>query len=120
MKENAVSEKSMAFAVRIVNLYKYLSSRRKEGMLSVQILRSGTSIGANIREANSAQSKADFIAKCCISLKECDETGYWLDLLHRTSYVSDAQFTSLEADRMELFALLTTIIKSAKASQSRS
>lgn len=82
MKENAVSEKSMAFAVRIVNLYKYLSSRRKEGVLSTQILRSGTSIGANMREANSAQSKADFIAKCCISLMHGINTSQNADIPH--------------------------------------
>ena len=83
--------------------------------MSKQVLRSGTSIGANTREANSAQSKADFLAKLAIALKECDETGYWLELLLRTSYITKKQQQSLEKDRREVFALLTAIIKSAKA-----
>ena len=77
-KNNSIAEKSMAFAVRIVDLYRYLSGQKHEGVMSKQILRSGTSVGANVREANSAQSKSDFISKMSIALKECDETGYWL------------------------------------------
>ena len=116
MKENIVGSKSMAFAVRIVNLYKYLTTRRRELVLSKQVLKSGTSIGANIREANSAQSKSDFVAKLSIALKECDETGYWLELLSRTGYISERQHKSLESDRDEIFALLTSIIKTSNAS----
>ena len=82
--------------------------------MSKQVLRSGTSIGANVREANSAQSKADFVAKMSIALKECDETGYWLELLFRTSFLSQEEYSSIESDCRELFALLTAIIKSAK------
>lgn len=112
--QNIVADKSMDFAVRIVNLSLVLRERRNERTLSSQILRSGTSIGANIREAKSAQSKADFISKLSIAIKECDETGYWLELLHRTKFISTPEFESLESDNRELFALLTAIIKSAK------
>ena len=114
MRENAIVEKSMLFAVRIVRLYQHLTDARREFVMSKQALRSGTSIGANVREAESAQSKADFVAKCSIALKECDETGYWLELLKRTEYISSAQYDSIESDRKELFALLTSIIKTSK------
>ena len=114
MRENAIVEKSMLFAVRIVRLYQHLTDARREFVMSKQTLRSGTSIGANVREAESAQSKADFVAKCSIALKECDETGYWLELLKRTEYISSAQYDSIESDRKELFALLTSIIKTSK------
>ena len=114
MRENAIVEKSMLFAVRIVRLYQHLTDSRREFVMSKQALRSGTSIGANVREAESAQSKADFVAKCSIALKECDETGYWLELLKRTEYISSAQYDSIESDRKELFALLTAIIKTSK------
>lgn len=114
MRENAIVEKSMLFAVRIVRLYQHLTDARREFVMSKQALRSGTSIGANVREAESAQSKADFVAKCSIALKECDETGYRLELLKRTEYISSAQYDSIESDRKELFALLTSIIKTSK------
>ena len=94
MGENVIREKSMAFAVRIVNLCKYLKSERYEDILSKQLLRAGTSIGANVREGESAQSRADFISKFAIALKECDETGYWLELLVRTGYLANEQFMS--------------------------
>ena len=113
--ENAIVEKSLTFAVRIVKLHRCLGRRGIETVLRDQVLRSGTSIGANVREANSAQSRADFISKMSISLKECDETGFWLELLKRTGGVSGTEYDSLEKDRDELFALLTSIIKSAKA-----
>ena len=116
MGENVIREKSIAFAVRIVNLYKYLKSERHEDILSKQLLRAGTSIGANVREGESAQSRADFISKFAIALKECDETGYWLELLVRTGYLTNEQFMSVETDRGEVFALLTSIIKTAKSS----
>ena len=114
MGDNVVAEKSMAFAVRIVRLYQHLTDARHEFVMSKQVLRSGTSIGANVREAESAQSKADFVSKCSIALKECGETGYWLELLQRTDYITSAQWDSLDSDRRELFALLTSIIKTAK------
>ena len=112
---NAVENKSLDFAVRMVNLYKYLTEEHKEYVLSKQILRSGTGIGANIAEAQGCQSDADFIAKMHISLKECSETCYWLNLLEKTNYLSDAQAESLNTDANELKALLVSIIKATKA-----
>ena len=111
---NAIADKSMDFAVRVVNLYRQLVSDRNEYVMSRQLLRSGTSIGANVREAMSAQTKADFVAKMSIALKECNETGYWLELMTRTSFMTDEQYRSLDSDRREIFALLTSIIKSAR------
>ena len=111
---NAVADKSMDFAVRVVNLYRHLVSKWNEHVMSRQLLRSGTSIGANVREAMSAQTKADFVAKMSIALKECNETGYWLELMLRTSFITDEQYRSLDSDRREIFALLTSIIKSAR------
>ena len=111
---NAIADKSMDFAVRVVNLYRQLVLERNEYVMSRQLLRSGTSIGANVREAMSAQTKADFVAKMSIALKECNETGYWLELMTRTSFMTDEQYRSLDSDRREIFALLTSIIKSAR------
>ena len=113
-KDNSIAEKSMAFAVRIVKLYQYIVEEKHENVMSKQVLRSGTSIGANVREANSAQSKADFVSKMAIALKECDETGYWLELLARTEYLSHEEYDSINADCRELFAILTAILKSAR------
>ena len=112
--DNPIVEKSKAFAIRIVNLYKYLKDEKKEIVLSKQVLKSGTSIGANVREAARAQSKADFIAKQSIALKEADETCYWLELLHETAFVGDIEFNSIYADAYELVKLLVSIIKAAK------
>ena len=117
-KENSIAEKSMAFAVRIVGLFRHLTEKKRECVMSKQVLRSGTSIGANVREANSAQSKADFISKMAIALKECDETGYWLELLTRTEYLSWEEYDSINADCRELFAMLTAILKSARKTTS--
>ena len=111
---NVIAEKSMAFAVRIVNLCKHLRRARAEHVMSKQILRSGTSIGANVREAESAQSKADFVSKMAIALKECGETSYWLELLVRTEYISQKEFSSIAKDCEELFALLTAIVKTSR------
>ena len=116
MKENAVGEKSMLFAVRIVNLHRHLLRSHREHVLAKQVLRSGTSIGANVREAESAQSKPDFLSKMSIALKECDETAYWLELLMRTDCISKPEYNSIPADCGELFALLTAIIKSSRRS----
>lgn len=104
----------MEFAVRIVNLYKFLVNEQKEFVLSKQILRSGTSIGANIREGEQAQSRADFINKMNIALKEANETEYWLELLMKTDYISQKQYESINDDSIELNKLLITIIKTKK------
>ena len=104
----------MDFAVRIVNLYKYLAYNKKENVLSKQLLRSGTSIGANYAEATNAISKADFIAKISISLKECTESKYWIELLHRTNYLSSEEYESILKDCNELLALLITTMKKQK------
>ena len=112
--ERAVQEKSFLFAIRIVRLYQYLCNEKKEYVLSKQLLRSGTSIGANVSEAERAQSPADFYSKMSISLKEASETYYWLRLLHATDYLANNEFYSMEADIKELLALLTTICKTAQ------
>ena len=120
MKDNAIAVKSKAFAVRIIKLYKYLSGTKKEFVLSKQVLRSGTSIGANIREAQRGQSKADFYAKLYISLKEADETAYWLELLHESLYLADDQFGSIYNDCEELIRLLVAITATQKTTPSNS
>lgn len=109
-KVNIVKDKSFDFAVRIVNLYKYLTTEKNEFIMSKQVLRSGTSIGANICEATQAISLADFKAKLSISLKEASESDYWLRLLHKTDYLDNNQFDSIIADCQELFKILTSII----------
>ena len=115
--ENAVVCKSRDYAVRIIKLYKYLCEEKKEYVLSKQLLRSGTSIGANVREAQRAQSTADFISKMNIALKEASETEYWLDLLQATDYLTAEQYQSISTDNDELVALLVSIIKSAKKNE---
>ena len=109
MEYNAIKEKSKAFAIRIVNLYRYLYNEKKERVLSNQLLRSGTSIGANIVEALAAISKKEFLAKMYISFKECYETEYWLELLHETGYLSDDEFQSINQDNIALKKLLSSI-----------
>ena len=113
-RETAIQDKSFLFAIRIVKLYQYLCNEKKEYVLSKQLLRSGTSIGANVSEAERAQSPADFYSKMSISLKEASETYYWLRLLHATDYLANNEFYSIEADIKELLALLTTICKTAQ------
>ena len=113
MKENAAVEKSFEFAVRIVNLYKYMIRDHKEYVMSKQLLRCGTSIGANISEAQRGQSKADFAAKMTIALKEANETQYWLKLLYRTEYLSKDQYESMNKDVQELLSILTAIRKTS-------
>ena len=110
MKESIVREKALCFAIRIVKLYKFLSQR--EQVMSKQLLRSGTSIGANISEALRAESDNDFIHKLSISRKEAEETIYWLDLLYKTEYLNEDGYKSMTADCQELLKLLTSIIKS--------
>jgi four helix bundle protein len=117
-KKCIISEKSLAFAVRIVNLSKYLRTKCYEKVLSNQILRSGTSIGANVEEANGAQSDKDFVSKMSIAYKECRETKYWLTLLHETKYLDDTQFDSIHNDCIELLKIIITIIKTKKKNMS--
>lgn len=114
MSENIVFEKSKKFAVRIINLYKYLNAEKKEYVLSKQILRSGTSIGANVSEALCAISRKDFLAKMYIAFKECAETKYWLDLLCETDYLSKEQYDSIVMDCTEIQKLLSAITKTTK------
>ena len=111
-----IEKKSKAFALRIIRLYKYLSEEKKEFVMSKQILRAGTSIGANVKESAGAQSKADFVAKMHISLKEAEETEYWLELLHESGYIEKEPFENIYADNKELLKLLTAIIKKTKNS----
>ena len=118
-KENILHQKSLAFAYRCINLYKYLVYERdnKEFVMSRQLLKSGTSIGANIRESKNAQSSADFVSKLSIALKEADESQYWLDLLRYGDFLDDRAFESMNNDVKEIIALLTSIIKTEKRKQ---
>ena len=112
--DNVVADKSKSFAIRIIKFYKYLCDEKKEFVLSKQILRSGTSIGANIRESKNAQSKADFISKMNSALKEADETAYWMELLWESEIIEKSQVIDLYELNTELIKLLTAIIKSSK------
>ena len=113
MKENKLADLSMAFSVDIINLVKYLKSNH-ESIISNQIGRSGTSIGANIHEAQYAQGKKDFISKLEIALKEASETGYWLELLHRTNYIDEQSYKALSAKCASLRVMLIASCKTAK------
>ena len=115
MNDNPLKDKSYQFAIRIVKLSQYLQRDKKEFVLSKQVLRSGTSIGALIREAEFGQSKADFTSKMSIALKEANETEYWLALLKDTDLISEDQFMSLHADCKELIALLVSTVKTSKS-----
>ena len=117
MKNNPIEEKSFSFAVRAVRLYKYLTTEKQEFVISKQFLRSGTSIGANVSEAERGQSKADFASKMAIALKEANETEYWIRLLHASEYLTEAEFTSLHHDVNELIALLVSICKTANSTK---
>ncbi len=118
-KKNIVREKSFALAIRIVHVYKFLCEEKKEFVLSKQLLRSGTSIGANIREADNAESKADFIHKMGIAQKEADETLYWLELLKETSFIADKEFLSIYSDAEEIIKLIKRILITAKNNNKR-
>ena len=107
--DNAIKDKSKAFAIRIVRLYRYLCDEKKEWILSKQLLRSGTSIGANVVEAMAAISKKEFLSKMYISFKECYETEYWLELLHDTDYLNDEEFESINNDNKVLKKMLSSI-----------
>lgn len=114
MRENIEKNKSFAFAVNVVNCYKWLCTEKKEFVLSKQILRSGTSVGAMIREAEHAETKKDFIHKMAIAQKEINESIYWLELLKETNYLDQPTFITLEQDAIEILKLVTSIIKSTK------
>ncbi len=118
MKENVIQQKSFVFAIRVVNAYKYLTEQKKEFVLSKQLLRSGTSIGANVEEAIGGQSKKDFIAKISISYKEARETKYWLNLLTATDYLDEKLSKSLIDDAEELSKILSSILLSSKQNNS--
>jgi four helix bundle protein len=116
MHESVLADKSKAFAIRIVRLYQFLSGKKKERVLSEQILRSGTSIGANIAEARYASSKKDFLGKMTIALKEASETVFWLELLKETEYLTEKQFADIHTDCDALLRLLISSTKTLKAS----
>lgn len=113
-RENPLKDKSFAFAVRVVELYKVLSAEKREFVMSKQLLRSGTAIGALYREAEQAESKLDFIHKLAIAQKECNETLYWLELLKETDFLSEEDFESMHMNGTELMKLITSIIKTTK------
>ncbi len=114
LKSNVSFEKSKKFAIRIVSLYNYLCKEKKEYVLSKQLLKSGTSIGANISEAICGFSKKDFLSKMYIAFKECAESEYWLDLLYETGYLSEQEYRSIHGDCIELKKLLSSITKTVK------
>ena len=115
MRENALIDKSVLFAARIIKLHKHLLKTHKETVISKQIVRSGTSIGANINEANYGQSKADFISKLHIALKEAAETEYWLKLLHLSEYIDNKLYDSLSSECLELKRMLIASLNTAKS-----
>ena len=112
--DNVIVDKSKVFALRIIKLYKYLNEEKHEYILSKQLIRSGTSIGANIMEAIRGQSNADFTAKMNIALKEASETEYWLELLHKSDYLTNEQFDSIHSDCIEILKILMAIINSSR------
>ena len=114
MKYNILHDKTLDFAARIVELHKYVIRTQKEYDLPRQILRSGTSIGANCMESRSAQSTADFVSKLSIALKEADETSYWLNLFLKVNYITKEQYDSINSDLQEIIKILVTIIKKSK------
>ena len=113
-ESQTVNRKSRLFAVRIVRLYQHLATEKKEFILSKQLLRSGTSIGANIAESECAFSRKEFLSKMYIAFKECNETLYWLDLLHDTEYLTDSEYVSIHMDCMELHKMLASITKTIR------
>jgi four helix bundle protein len=117
--ENGVAVKSKEFAIKIIGLYKQLIEREREFVLSKQVLRSGTSIGALIREAEHGQSKADFLSKMNIALKEANETAYWLELLNETNYLSGSEYDIINSKCQEILKMLIKIVKTTKTSLNR-
>lgn len=118
-QENAIMKKSKAFALRIVKMYKYLCGEKREYVMSKQVLRSGTSIGANVREAIRGQTKPDFIAKMSVAQKEAEETCYWLELLYESGYLSRNIFESMYRDNLEINRILASIIITARQNLKR-
>ena len=112
--ENNIYEISRTFAIRIVNLYKYLKEERSEFIMSKQLFRSGTSIGANVFEGKNAQSRADFTNKMNVALKEATESAYWIDLLHETHFLNDKEFDSIYDECSKIIGVLTKIVKATK------
>ena len=119
MKNNIVKDKSFEFALCVIKLYKYLSAEKREFVLSKQLLRSGTAIGALVRESEQAESKADFIHKLAIALKEANESEYWIELLFQSGYLEEALYETAISDLKEILKLLTSIIKTSKANGKR-
>ena len=113
-RDSILGNKSLAFAKRIAKCYRYLHDKKRESVMSKQLLRSGTSIGANVCEGLNAQSRKDFISKLNIALKEASETDYWLDVIHSAEYFTDQEYDSLKADNDELLKLLISTIKKTK------
>ena len=120
MKENGIREKSMQFAIQIVNLYKNLSKTKKEFVMSKQILKAGTSIGANLAEAKCSISRKEFLAKTYIAFKECSETKFWLELLLKTEYINKEDYASISADCDEIYRILSSITKTIRLEKVRS
>ena len=117
MKENIIKDKSFNFALRIVKFYQFFTESKREYILSKQLLRSATSVGAMVRESEHAESKADFIHKLSIALKEANESEYWIELLHKSNYIDNNQFKSLSNDLREILKLLISILKKLKKKQ---
>lgn len=115
MRNNVIKDKSFMFAIRIVRLYQFLITEKKEFIMSKQLLRSGTSVGAMVREAEHGETKKDFVHKMAVAQKEINESIYWLELLKETDYLTELEFNSLNNDAIEIIKLITTIIKSAKS-----
>jgi four helix bundle protein len=118
-KKSIIKDKSFAFAVRIVRLYQHLCNNKKEYVLSKQLLRSGTAVGALVREAQNAESKADFIHKLGIAQKECDESIYWIELMKETEYLTQIEFESINNEALELLKMLRSAIITSKKNNSK-
>ncbi len=118
-KKNVIKDKSFAFALRVVKLFRFLCDEKKEYIMSKQLMRSGTSVGAMIREAEHAESKSDFVHKMAIAQKECNETAYWLELLYQSGYLNKTEFESLINDQKEMAKVLSSIILTTKQMDKR-
>jgi len=118
MSKSIIKEKSFSFSIRIVKIYKHLIETKKEYILSKQLLRSGTAIGAMVREAQNAESAKDFIHKLAIAQKECDETVYWLELLKETEYINQTEFDSVNTNAIELLKMIRSAIITSKKNNS--
>ena len=114
-KKNIIKEKSFLFAKRIIKLYQYITEAKKEFVISKQLLRSGTAVGALVREAQNAESKLDFIHKLGIAQKECDESLYWLELLFESGYLKEKEFTSIQIEASELLKMIRSAIITTKS-----